>query len=308
MSSTTIEKNIVQMEFDAKKFRKGVEQSTNDLVAFKDEFDFSKSAEAFANLDKVAKIDFSAMENSLERINGKLSVFGVAAGVIIAKITEAVLSGAKQLASTVLFGAASQGFEEYETQLNAVQTILANTSKAGTNLQDVTDALDELNEYADLTIYNFTEMTKNIGTFTAAGVDLDTSVQAIKGIANLAAVSGASSVQAATAMYQLSQALSTGTVKLMDWNSVQTAGLGGQLFQDALIQTAKTHGASLRDMTAAQDDFRGSLNPGWLSSEVLLETLSQFTGDLTDAQLESMGYTAEQIINYFLGGNLRYEF
>jgi len=296
MSNTTIEKNIVQLEFDAKKFRDGVKKSTDDLSEFKRNIDFTKSEQAFANLDKVAKIDFSTMANSLESINSKLSIMGVAAGVIIAKITEAVIGGAKKLAGTVLFGAAADGFGEYETQLNAVQTILANTAKAGTNLQDVTDALDELNEYADLTIYNFTEMTKNIGTFTAAGVDLDTSVQAIKGIANLAAVSGSSSVQAATAMYQLSQALSTGTVKLMDWNSVQSAGLGGQLFQDALITTAKVHRVAVSDMTAAQNDFRGSLNTGWLSSEILLETLSQFTGDLTDSQLESMGYTAEQIV------------
>ena len=58
---------------------------------------------------------------------------------------------------------------------------LANTSSKGTTLDQVNNALDELNHYADMTIYNFTEMARNIGTFTAAGVDLDTSVAAIKG-------------------------------------------------------------------------------------------------------------------------------
>ena len=296
MSGTTIEKSIVQMEFDAKKFRDGVSDSTAELSKFKQQFDFKSAEDAFQNIEKVANIDFTGMSNALEGINSKLSIMGVAAGVIVAKITEAAISGAKKLADTLVLGAVTDGFGEYETQLNAVQTILANTSKAGVNLQDVTGALDELNEYADLTIYNFTEMTKNIGTFTAAGVDLDTSVQAIKGIANLAAVSGSSSVQAATAMYQLSQALSTGTVKLMDWNSVQTAGLGGQVFQEALITTAKVHGQSVENMIKQDGDFRSTLQRGWLSSEILLETLSQFTGDLTDAQLESMGYTAEQIV------------
>ena len=94
--------------------------------------------------------------------------------------------------------------------MNAVQTILANTQKEGTTVKDVNKALDELNTYADKTIYNFTEMTRNIGTFTAAGVKLDASVSAIKGIANLAAVSGSTSQQASTAMYQLSQALAAG--------------------------------------------------------------------------------------------------
>ena len=96
-------------------------------------------------------------------------------------------------------------------------------------------ALDELNTYADKTIYNFTEMTRNIGTFTAAGVNLRTSVDSIKGIANLAAISGSTSQQASTAMYQLSQALAAGKVSLMDWNSVVNAGMGGKVFQDALV-------------------------------------------------------------------------
>jgi len=296
MSNTTIEKNIVQLEFDAKKFQDGVSESADSLTKFKNKFDFKDAEAAFQNMEKVAAIDFTGMSNALEGINSKLSIMGVAAGVIVAKITEAALSGAKKLADTLVLSAVGDGFGEYETQLNAVQTILANTSKAGVNLADVTEALDELNEYADLTIYNFTEMTRNIGTFTAAGVDLGTSVAAIKGIANLAALSGSSSVQASTGMYQLSQAISSGTVRLMDWNSVQSAGMGGQVFKDALITTAKVHGASMADMKAAEDDFRGSLTTGWLSSEILLETLSQLTGDLTDEQLKSMGYTQDQIV------------
>src|SRR5690606_24831986 len=126
------------------------------------------------------------------------------------------------------------GFSEYETNINSIQTILANTQAAAVTLDQVSAALEELNLYADLTIYNFAEMARNIGTFTAAGVALEPAVAAIKGIANLAALSGSNSQQAATAMYQLSQALSTGTVRLIDWNSVVNAGMGGTVFQRAL--------------------------------------------------------------------------
>lgn len=165
-----------------------------------------------------------------------------------------------------------------------------------TTLEEVNKALDELNEYADRTIYNFAEMTRNIGTFTAAGVDLDTSVSAIKGIANLAAVSGSTSQQASTAMYQLSQALAAGSVKLMDWNSVVNAGMGGMVFQDALKETARLHGIAIDEMIASEGSFRETLSKGWLTSEVLTDTLSKFTGDLTEAQLAQMGYTEEQIL------------
>ena len=210
-------------------------------------------------------------------------------------ITNSALAAGKNLVSAFTVDPIKSGFEEYETQINAVQTILANTSSKGTTLDQVNNALDELNHYADMTIYNFTEMTRNIGTFTAAGVDLDTSVAAIKGIANLAAVSGSNSQQASTAMYQLSQALAAGTVKLQDWNSVVNAGMGGQVFQDALKETAKVHGIAIDEMIKDEGSFRETLSKGWLTSDILTETLAKFTGDLNEDQLRTMGYTDDQI-------------
>jgi tape measure domain-containing protein len=185
-----------------------------------------------------------------------------------------------------------------ESEKNAQIKALTLANKAvtkGSSLEDVNKALDELNYYADKTIYNFTEMTRNIGTFTAAGVDLNTSVSAIKGIANLAAVSGSTSQQASSAMYQLSQAIASGSVKLMDWNSVVNAGMGGKVFQDALKETARVHGIAIDEMIAEEGSFRETLSNGWLSSEILTETLSKFTGDLTEEQLKTMGYTEDQI-------------
>lgn len=187
------------------------------------------------------------------------------------------------------------GFQEYETKMGAIQTILTNTAHAGTTLDDVTTALNQLNTYADKTIYNFAEMTKNIGTFTAAGVDLDTSVAAIKGIANLAAASGSNSQQASTAMYQLSQALAAGKVSLADWNSVVNAGMGGKLFQDALVRTSEVLGTNAEDMIKKYGSFRESLTKGeWLTSEVLTETLKQLSGAYSEADLVAQGFTKSQ--------------
>jgi len=194
-----------------------------------------------------------------------------------------------------------------EERKNAELKALTEASKQqtkGSTLEDVNKALDELNTYADKTIYNFTEMTRNIGTFTAAGFDLDTSVRAIKGIANLAAVSGSNPQQAATAMYQLSQALATGTVRLMDWNSVVNAGMGGKVFQEALKETARVHGVEIDQIIMNQGSFRDSLQSGWLTAEVLLDTLSKFTGDLTKEQLKSQGYTEDQIISIIKLGDM----
>jgi tape measure domain-containing protein len=161
-------------------------------------------------------------------------------------------------------------------------------------LSQVNAVLAQLNTYANQTVYNFSDMAKNIGTFTAAGVGLQTSVNSIKGIANLAALSGSSADQASSAMYQLSQAIASGSVKLQDWNSVVNAGLGGKVFQTALENTARASGVAIDSIIKKTGSFRNSLQQGWLTSDILTKTLSQFTGDLSAAQLKSMGFTAQQ--------------
>lgn len=190
-----------------------------------------------------------------------------------------------------------QELANIESEKNArIAALNASAGKTeASSLEEVNAALDELNDYADKTIYNFEDMTRNIGTFTAAGVGLEDSVTAIKGIANLAALSGSNATQASTAMYQLSQAISTGTLRLEDWRSVENAGMGGAQFRESLKETARAHGIAVDEMIAKEGSFRNSLQHGWLTSEVLLETLSKFTGDLTDEQLKSMGYTEDQI-------------
>jgi len=293
--ANNIEREIVQMVFDAKEFRKGVRNSIEDLEELKGSFELSDARQSFGELEKASRLDFGGLAKSLESINGKMSIMGVAAAALVTRVTNAVVDSAKRLANVLVLDPIRTGLEEYETQLNAVQTILANTAKDGTTLENVSDALDELNEYADLTIYNFTQMTDSIGKFTTAGVDLDTSVSAIKGIANVAAVSGSNAQQASTAMYQLSQAISSGIVRLQDWISVENAGMGGQVFRDALLDTARVHDIAVDQIIEKSGSFRNSLAENWLTSDILLETLDKFTGDLTDAQLESLGYSQEQI-------------
>ena len=294
--SQEVDQRVAEMRFDNAKFEKNVQQSINSLNALNKSLKFEGAEKGFAGIQKASeKTDFCGMENALESLNDRFSTLSVMGTTALVRITNQAITTGERLVKALSLDPIISGFQEYETQINAVQTILANTSSKGTTLDQVNAALDELNHYADLTIYNFTEMTRNIGTFTAAGVDLDTSVAAIKGIANLAAVSGSTSQQASTAMYQLSQALASGTVKLQDWNSVVNAGMGGQVFQDALKETARVHGVAIDSMIAKEGSFRETLSKGWLTSSILTETLQKFTGDLNEETLKSIGYTDEQI-------------
>lgn len=294
--SRTIDERIVEMRFDNRQFERNVQTSLSTLDKLKQGLDLDGAAKGLENLgDAAKKCNMSALSSSVETVRAKFSALEVVAMTTLSNITNSALNTGKRLVSALTIDPIKSGFQEYETQIGAVQTILANTQHEGTNLQQVNRALDELNTYADKTIYNFTEMTRNIGTFTAAGVNLQTSVDSIKGIANLAAVSGSTSQQASTAMYQLSQALAAGRVSLMDWNSVVNAGMGGKVFQDALVRTSELLGTGAQNAINMYGSFRESLTRGeWLTTEVLTETLKQFAGAYTEADLMQQGFTEAQ--------------
>ena len=301
--SAVVDERVVEMRFNNKDFEQNVKTSMSTLDKLKQKLNLKGASKGFEELgDASKKVNMNALGRSVDVVSAKFSALQVMGVTALANITNSVVNSAKAMISAITIDPVRDGLTEYETQMNAIQTILANTQKEGTDVERVNAALRELNTYADKTIYNFTEMTRNIGTFTAAGVKLDDSVSAIKGIANLAAVSGSNSQQASTAMYQLSQALASGTVKLMDWNSVVNAGMGGQVFQDALTRTSEHLQTGAKAAIEANGSFRESLSTGWLTTEVLTQTLDQFaTAAETQEEYQAavkkfveQGYTKEE--------------
>ena len=295
--STTIDHRVVEMEFDNKQFERNVSTTMSSIDKLKQSLNFNGTSKGMSALSDAANNTgrrFDELEATACRAGFHLEdVWHKVSTVFEYQIANRIISAGKKIVSALTIDPVKTGFSEYETQMKAVQTILANTQSKGTTLDDVNGALDELNTYADKTIYNFTEMTNNIGRFTAAGIDLDKSVSSIKGIANLAAVSGSTSQQASTAMYQLSQALSSGTLKLQDWNSVVNAGMGGQVFQDALKETARVHGVAVDDLISKHGSFRNSLQEGWITADILNETLRNFTLTVEGAEEGTEEYKRE---------------
>jgi tape measure domain-containing protein len=306
----TVDDKVVSMSFESSKFEDGVSKSLSAIEKLKAALQFKEAGKGLIQVGNAShQVDLGHIASGAEEVKAKLGALNVAAVAIFVDIAKKAVTTGIQIAKAFTIEPAKAGFAEYTTNLNSIQTILANTQAAGATLKDVNKALDELNDYSDKTIYNFGQMARNIGTFTAAGVDLKTATASIKGIANLAALSGSNAEQAATAMYQLSQAISSGSVKLMDWNSVVNAGMGGTVFQRALATTGEHMGAlkkgtvelvgPMKNVKIAGESFRNSLSApgkdGWLTSKVLTKTLKMFTGDMTDAELAADGWNKEQI-------------
>ena len=303
----TVDDKVVAMSFESSKFESGVNAAINALNKLKSALNFPSAGKGLDEISASAqKVDLNPIAKAIDSIKSKFSALSVVALTVLTNIVNKAVDAGLKFAKSLTLDPIMAGFHNYETQINAVQTILANTGLTGKKgLDQVNAALQDLNTYANKTIYNFSEMAKNIGTFTAAGVDLKTSTESIKGIANIAALSGSSAEQASSAMYQLSQAIAAGRVKLQDWNSVVNAGIGGKVFQSALYNTGvamgKIKNAKLGETfdqwTGAGNSFRNSLQSGWLTSKVLTTTLKGFTGDMTVAQLKAEGYTDAQIKN-----------
>lgn len=292
----SIEERVVSLKFNNGQFMNGVQDSLNGVKKLEEGLAFRGGVEGINQVSAAAKnLNFSEAQAGIAETTSKFSALQSIAFGALASIGGKIAEIGSSMLSSFTVQPLIDGMKEYELQLNSVQTILANTAQKGETIQTVNAALDQLNTYADQTIYNFGEMTSNIGKFTAAGIGLDDSVASIKGLANWAAVAGANSESTSRAMYQLSQAMAAGTVKLQDWMSLENAGIATKQFQDQLIQTAKVHGKSVDEMIAKNGSFRLSLQEGWLTQEIMMETLKQMAGEYTDEQLLSMGYTEEQV-------------
>ena len=326
--SNNVDKRVVEMQFDNKQFESGVQESVESLDKLKKGLDLEKSAKGLESIDKAAsKIDLSRLSDAAQTVADRFSFMGNLVQNVYNRIGDAALNAiipVKNFIEALTIDPIKTGLNEYETQIGSIQTILSNTyddltSKGLTTESErvarINDRLDTLNHYADKTIYNFTQMTESIGRFTAAGVDLDTSVAAIQGIANLAAVSGSNAEQASNAMYMLSQAMSAGTVTAYQWNSVMRAGMGGEVFQKAILRNAKAMGKTV-DVTVEEvgkngkkvkkvvkksvqeivDEmgFKESLQKGWFTSDILAATLDQFSWDFEEMAKQA-GYTKENM-------------
>lgn len=290
----TIDERVVSLKMNNKQFLSAMKESASSMDRLKDALKMEGAANGLKRMGEIAKnTTLGDLARSAVDAASNMSVMQGIGLTALGGIGAAAVSAGKSMLQSFI-QPAIDGFKEYETQINAVQTILANTSQNGTTLDQVNSALDELNSYADKTIYNFTEMTSAIGTFTVAGVGLEDATASVKGFSNMAALSGANATQAAQATYQLAQAMSSGVVKLQDWMSLEHAGIAGKQFQDALIETSRIMNTGVDAAIEKQGNFRLSLQEGWLTSEVMMQTLKVMTNDLSEAQIMEMGYSEEQ--------------
>lgn len=288
---SSVDNRIVNMQFNSKDFTRGATDSKKSLD------DLEKTLQNTGKSQGLGQ-----MGNEVSGLAKKFSLMQVAGVTAVATIANKAVNAGLRLAKSFTLDPIKQGFQEYQTNLKSIQTIMANT---GAGIKPVQKALDNLNTYADKTIYSFSEMASAIGRFTAAGTKITPATNAIRGMANFAALTGASAEDLNRAMYQMSQALASGTIRLMDFRSLENANLGTKNMREALMATAHAMGGDYAaNMDAAikkHGNFRDSLSEGWLEADIFTKAMKVMGGEVDSetgkvttysaAQLEAMGYT-----------------
>lgn len=275
---SSIDERVVEMRFDNKQFGSGIKTTLDDLGALQKGLQLNGASKG---LEEVGA--------SAGRIGVAFSTMQIVAITALSNIVNRAVDAGIQITKSLSLDQVSAGFAEYELKLSSIQTIMAGS---GESLEVVNEKLQELNQYADRTIYSFADMTQNIGKFTNAGVSLNDSVAAIQGVANVAAISGANAGEASRAMYNFAQALSAGYVKLIDWKSIELANMGTAEFKQQLIDTAVAMGTlkehtdgyvtSADNVLTATKGFNDTLADEWLTAEVLTTTLARYSDATTD--------------------------
>ena len=301
---SSVEERILSMRFNNTDFEKKASQSISTLDKLDQKLKLSFGSEGFSKLD-----------SALSAVSQKFSILGTVGDQVIRRITDSIINLTGRVTDLVKSLSVDQitaGWSKYADKTSAVQTIMAATAKdwedTGAQMEFVNEQLEKLNWFTDETSYSFLDMVNNIGKFTSNGIKLEDSVVAMQGISTWAAISGANVQEAGRAMYNLSQALAVGSVKLMDWKSIENANMSTREFKETALESAVALGTlakeadgsyrTLQGHVFTMEQFNTQLSDGWFSSEVLMKTLNQygtFVAKLQEAS-EATDYTATELL------------
>lgn len=311
-----VDNRVVEMRFDNQQFEQNIAKSTQSLDRLKESLNLEGSAKGLEKLQNVgSNLKLDGVANAVEQISVKFSALEIAGITALTNITNKAVDAGLALTKSLTIDQLTAGWSKYEAKTRSVQTIMSATADEwedqGEQMEFVNEQLEKLNWFTDETSYNFTDMTDNIGKFTSAGVDLEKATTAMIGIANAAAESGANAQAASRAMYNFSQALGMGSVKVQDWMSIENANMATKEFKETIIEAAKEVGTLsdagdiiekvgnyAGDANVTFQNFRSTLAAGWFTSDVLITALNKygnFANDL-NAAVEATDRSATQLL------------
>lgn len=303
--SKTIDKRVVEMRFDNKQFESNVQTSLSTIEKLKKSLDMDGATKGLESIDSTAKkVNMSGLGSAVETVKTRFSALEIMAVTALANITNSVVNTGKQMLRSLTIEPIADGFNEYELTLNAIQTTMAGTGKTA---KEVETQLKKLDEYADKTVYSSADMFNNLPKFTNAGVEIEQATTAMVGIANATALAGGDARQASIAFYNLGQAIGTGYLSRMDYNSINNAGIATMEWKNQMVEAALAAGT----LTEAGDGlykagnktftlqqlFIDGLQEQWATTDVMMKVFQDYGDETTE--IGAKAYSAAQDLRTF---------
>lgn len=290
--SETIDKKIVEMAFQNSQFEKNVGDSLGTIDKLKKSLNFSDAGKSFDQITAASsKVNLSSMADGIKSVSSHFSIMGIAAITTLSNIVTSAYQAGAKIVKALTIDPIALGFADYGSKLTSIQTI---TSATGKSIQEVAVYFNQLDDYADKTIFNLNDMTGALAKFTNAGVDLNVAVPAIKGIANMVALAGQDANAAGIAFYNLSQSIAGGFLTTTDFRSLNLANVATKEWKNQMIQGAiaagtlkktndglyQVNGVGKAIKEAAL--FTEELSTGWATTQVLIDVLGKYGDTTTD--------------------------
>ena len=303
--SKTIDERVVEMRFDNKQFESNVQTSLSTIEKLKKSLDMDGATKGLESIDSAAKkVDMLGLGSAVETVKTRFSALEIMAVTALANITNSVVNTGKQMLRSLTIEPIADGFNEYELTLNAIQTTMAGTGKTA---KEVETQLKKLDEYADKTVYSSADMFNNLPKFTNAGVEIEQATTAMVGIANATALAGGDARQASIAFYNLGQAIGTGYLSRMDYNSINNAGIATMEWKNQMVEAALAAGTLTKagdglykagnKTFTLQQLFIDGLQEQWATTDVMMKVFQDYGDETTE--IGAKAYSAAQDLRTF---------
>lgn len=271
--SQEVDERVVEMRFDNAQFEKNVHQTMQSLEQLNDSLRLDGAEKGFEKIsDASAKVDFDEMQGALDNLSGKFSAVEVMGVAALSHITRQAVDTGERLVKSLSLDQVTSGWNKYAQKTASVQTIMNATGKS---IAKVNGYLSKLMWFSDETSYSFTDMTQSLGQLTASGGDIEKVIPMIMGMANATAYAGKGASEFSRVIYNLNQSYSQGYLSLMDWKSVELAGVATAELKKQIIDTGVALGKIKKgDVTVGT--FSSTLSTKWADKEVMETAFGKF--------------------------------
>lgn len=271
--SQEVDERVVEMRFDNAQFEKNVHQTMQSLEKLNDSLRLDGAEKGFEKIgDASAKVDFDEMQGALDDLSGKFSAVEVMGVAALSHITRQAVDTGERLVKSLSLDQVTSGWSKYAQKTASVQTIMNATGKS---IAKVNGYLSKLMWFSDETSYSFTDMTQSLGQLTASGGDIEKVIPMIMGMANATAYAGKGASEFSRVIYNLNQSYSQGYLSLMDWKSVELAGVATAELKKQIIETGVALG-KIKEGAVTVGTFSSTLSKKWADKEVMETAFGKF--------------------------------